>query len=74
LVYAAEAREQVQQMVRSEQTCCAFLTFAVHDADYGVHLIIETPETARWVADKLFAGFSARAQSQTGCTCCGGAA
>ena len=69
-----EAREQVQQLVRSEQTCCAFLAFAVHDADNGVHLIIELPETARGLADNLFASFSARAQCQTGWTCCGGAA
>ena len=74
LVYAAGAREQVQQLVRSEQACCAFLAFAVHNADDGVHLIIETPESTRGTADKLFAAFCARMRSQMGCACCGGTA
>ena len=73
-VYAAEAREQVEKLVQSEQVCCGFLAFAIRVGDDGVHLVIEMPKSAREVADELFASFCARAQNQTGCACCGGAA
>jgi hypothetical protein len=70
LTYAASASEQVLQMVRGEQACCAFLTFEVRDEPGLVRVTIQAPEAAREAAETVFEPF----QSKTGvesCSCCG---
>ena len=52
LVYAAEARSRVREMVRREQTCCAFLRFDLRESTHRISLSITAPEQAREAADR----------------------
>lgn len=61
LTYAPEALEQVREMVRREQQCCAFLTFDMHEEQDVVRVIIHVPEAAREVAEIVFESFRAKA-------------
>jgi hypothetical protein len=70
LVYAANARDRVLQMVRGEQGCCAFLTFEVRDEPGAVRVIIGAPEAAREAAETVFETFQSKTPSQAGCSCC----
>jgi hypothetical protein len=54
LSYAPEARERVREMVRSEQACCAFLGFELHESGSEIRLTVTAPEAAREAADTLF--------------------
>lgn len=54
LVYAKEAADDVREMVRKEQDCCAFLRFDLSVGKDEVHLMITAPEAAREAADMLF--------------------
>ena len=54
LLYAIDARQQVLEMVRAEQTCCAFLTFEVREEPGALRVIVMAPERARDAADSLF--------------------
>jgi len=58
LVYAKEAADDVREMVRKEQACCAFLRFDLSIAKDEVHLLITAPEAAREAADVLFDHFA----------------
>ena len=71
LVYAAAAREQVLEVVRSEQACCAFLTFEVREDSGSVRVLIEAPEAAHEAAGTVFELLRSKAPSQVGCSCCG---
>jgi hypothetical protein len=57
LRYALEVADRVREMVRKEQTCCAFLDFELAESDTGVQLTITAPERARDVADAMFEQF-----------------
>ena len=57
LRYAREVADRVREMVRKEQTCCAFLDFELAESDTGVQLTITAPERARDVADAMFEQF-----------------
>jgi hypothetical protein len=57
LFYAIEARSQVLEMVRAEQTCCTFLTFEIREEHDALRVIVEAPEHARDVAESLFDAF-----------------
>lgn len=63
LRYAAEAASRVGEMMRKEETCCAFLTFDMHEFGDEVCLTITAPENARAVADALFEPFIAVARA-----------
>lgn len=69
LFYASEARPQVLETVRAEQTCCAFLTFEVREEDGALRVIVEAPEQAREAANSLFEAFSSTTPSQEVCSC-----
>jgi hypothetical protein len=71
LIYAANAREQVLNMVRGEQMCCTFLQFEVHHEPGAVHVVIVAPQAAREMAETMFDAFQSKAQSPAGCACCG---
>jgi hypothetical protein len=60
LVYAADARDRVLQMVSGEQACCAFLKFEVRDEPGAVRVIIDAPEAAREAAETVFEQFRSR--------------
>jgi len=57
LRYAPQVAEQVREMVRQEQECCAFLNFALDERCAEIRLTITAPEAARGVADLLFQPF-----------------
>jgi len=73
LTYAAEARDEVLDMVRGEQDCCAFLDFTIRHEPGVVHVIIQAPERARDAAETLFEPFQAKAPAAASCRCCGAA-
>jgi hypothetical protein len=57
LRYAPKAVQQVQELMRQERACCAFLTFEVHEQTDAVILTIKAPEEARSTVDALFEAF-----------------
>jgi hypothetical protein len=69
LLYAIEARPRVLDMVRAEQTCCAFLTFEVHEEHGALRVVVEAPERARDVAESLFEALYSATPSQEPCGC-----
>jgi hypothetical protein len=64
LLYAVDARRQVLEMVRAEQTCCAFLTFEVREEPGALRVIVTAPERARDAADSLFEALWSATPSQ----------
>ena len=65
LRYGRHVAGRVREMVGKEQSCCAFLDFALAVSDTGVQLTITAPERARDVADGLFEQFVPRGASAT---------
>jgi hypothetical protein len=57
LRYAPQAVQQVGELMRQEQACCAFLTFEMHEQTDAVTLTIKAPEEARSMVDALFEAF-----------------
>jgi hypothetical protein len=51
----------VGEIIRKEQTCCAFMMFEMHELRDEVRLTITAPENARAIADALFEPFVAAA-------------
>lgn len=58
LVYRPEALAEVQDLVRNEEDCCAFLTFDLRNTAAGVRLTITAPAAAADAADMLFDHFA----------------
>jgi hypothetical protein len=58
LDYAPEAVEEVRDLVRKEQTCCAFLDFDLKHDSTGVFVTITAPASAAEAADALFDHFA----------------
>ncbi len=58
LVYAADAADEVSELVAKEKACCAFLDFDMTTRSDGVHLVITAPESAAGSADMLFSHFA----------------
>lgn len=65
LRYAPQVADRVREMVRKEQSCCAFLDFQLVESDDGVRLTISAPERARDVADAMFEQFAPSSKSGT---------
>ncbi len=64
LRYAPHAAQQVWELMRQEQACCAFLRFEIHQEAHAVTLTITAPEEGRTTVDALFEPFlSARPSS-----------
>lgn len=57
LTYARDAADDVRELVRREEKCCAFLRFAVREEADAVRLKIEVPRRARDGVDALVAPF-----------------
>ena len=60
LRYAREAGQRVQEMIRKERACCAFLTFETREQGEELWLTVTAPEAARPTADALFEPFLPR--------------
>ncbi|MES0129422.1 hypothetical protein [Mesorhizobium sp. M0029] len=58
LTYGREALEEVTELMRKEQTCCAFLTFDLKSNSRAVVLTITAPPEAADAADLLFDHFA----------------
>ena len=58
LTYAADAADDVRELVRRETACCGFLRFDVREEDDAVHLVITAPEEARIAAETMFTQFA----------------
>lgn len=74
LTYAPEARDQVLDLIRREQECCAFLSFALDEDPSGLRLTVEAPEAVRDGVDTVFAPFRSKVTAASGCGCCAGSA
>lgn len=71
LTYDAAALPQVEEMVRRENDCCAFLQFEVTNAGEEVELSITVPAHATENADALLAPFLGDEVSPDASECCG---
>ncbi|RAZ90072.1 hypothetical protein DPM33_14640 [Mesorhizobium hawassense] len=58
LTYGREALEEVTELVRKEQICCAFLSFDLKRRPQDVVLTITAPPAAAEAADMLFGHFA----------------
>lgn len=58
LVYEADALSEVRDLVRAEQSCCAFLDFKIVEKEDGVHVAITAPADAAQAAGVLFSHFA----------------
>jgi hypothetical protein len=70
LTFAPEARADVEDLVRKEQACCAFLDFELNATSEAVELTITVPERAADSAEHLLAPFMAESASRSNCNCC----
>ena len=66
LTFALGARADVEDLVRKEQACCAFLDFELSATPDAVELTITVPERAADDAETLLSPFLPK----TGCACC----
>jgi hypothetical protein len=57
LRYDPQAVQQVRELMRQEEACCAFLTFEMHEETDAVTLTIKAPEEARSMVNALFEAF-----------------
>ena len=57
LDYDASVRDRVEDLVRQEAECCAFLHFAVEETTTRVRVTITVPAHAEQMADALLAPF-----------------
>lgn len=67
--YEAGALADVEDLIRRESDCCAFLAFAVEQRPGSVRLIVTAPEDARPAADTLFEDFISPGSSTPAQTC-----
>jgi hypothetical protein len=71
LSYESKARERVREMIRNEQTCCAFLSFDLREMSDEIRVTVTAPERAREAADALFDQFVVNAPTASSCACSG---
>jgi hypothetical protein len=70
LVYSADAKDRVREMIAKERACCAFLNFDLREDAHEVRLTISAPEDAREVADTLFDEFVGMTREESVCGGC----
>ena len=70
LRYAPQAADRLREMVRKEQECCSFLTFAIREGLDEIRVTITAPEAARKAADELFERFVASVPTSAVLICC----
>lgn len=71
LRYRADAVSDVQELMRREAACCAFLTFDLRHAGDVVELAVVAPPEAEAAAETLFNDFinGARGGCASACAC-----
>ena len=57
LAYDATASRDVHALVASEQKCCGFLRFAIHETSDAIELRIDAPDVDGMNVEPLFAPF-----------------
>jgi hypothetical protein len=57
LLFASDARRDVEDLVAKESACCGFLAFAVSDTARAVHLTVTPPREAAGFIDELLRHF-----------------
>lgn len=57
LLFAKEARSDVETLVEKETACCSFLTFSISETDRAVHLCVTSPPSAARSIDDLLRHF-----------------
>ena len=76
LLYRAQARDELLEIVAAERLCCAFLRFDLRDTADGPELRIEAPVDAgvdaRWLFDQFLPEATASSR-QASCGCGPGA-
>lgn len=60
LTYTPHALEDVRELMRREQQCCAFLDFDLRIEDGAVQLVVTAPEAAREAAELVFEPFQSK--------------
>lgn len=60
LTYTADALEDVHELMRREQQCCAFLDFDLRADRDAIRLVVTAPETAREAAELVFEPFQSK--------------
>ena len=68
LVFDPAARADVEEMVRKEKICCAFLEFTFGETPAGLSLTIGVPGEGGDSADEILALFSGLKRAS--CACC----
>lgn len=71
LIYASEARNEVEGMIAREQKCCAFLEFNLRAMNGTTELTITVPEGQEANAGGLLAPFHDSQASTDASSCCG---
>ncbi|CCV05764.1 conserved hypothetical protein [Mesorhizobium metallidurans STM 2683] len=75
LEYGPASLDDIRELVRGEQACCAFLDFDLDERADKLILTITAPEIARDAADMLFEQFEAKsAAAVSSCGCAPGCA
>lgn len=71
LTYEPHALEDVRELVRREQHCCAFLQLDLRVDTTAVRLIVTAPEEARQAAEFVFEPFQSKnaIASSASCDC-----
>ena len=72
LRYAPQAYSRVQEMVRGEQKCCAFLDYDLRESTHDVRLTITAPMQAREAAEAMFetsVGEARTSSASRSCAC-----
>lgn len=72
LLYRAQFRDELLEIIAAERICCAFLRFDLHDTADGLELLIESPAgtdvEARWLFDQFLPEIATSARKPT-CDC-----
>jgi hypothetical protein len=69
LTYRPDHADDVREMVRREEQCCAFLGFDLKQNGDRVVLVIEAPQSATDTLDAIFQPFLTGTSPSAGCGC-----
>ena len=71
LQYASEAAADLEEIVKQERECCAFLDFDLKSQPTHIELVITSPAEARSAASMLYSYFRGAAPSSDKRSCTG---
>lgn len=74
LRYAAEAWQELVEIVELERACCGFLDFQLNRSAAGVELVIDGPDQvdveAQWLFSQFMPETGTPSSTATACACC----